>query len=164
MRPRLLEQAVQLAVALAILAGITALFRRVVEVNETTGEAEMRYHLEFASPEGRQFYLEGRKYMQKNTPVGVGAVPAVQELLQDYTTLYSHLWERKDGQPDTHLGVAYLKFHTFEDLAAVGNLVGFLGSFQVTGTDDPVIQMQARLRFLAFTAQFVQTTYDPLAP
>ena len=61
------------------------------------------------------------------------------------------------------MGLGYLKFKTFEDLAAVGNLVGFLASFQVTGTNDPVIQMQARMRFLAFTAQFVQITYDPLA-
>jgi hypothetical protein len=56
-----------------------------------------------------------------------------------------------------------LKFKTFEDLAAVGNLVGFLASFQVTGTSDPLLQMQARMRFLAFTAQFVQLEYDPLA-
>lgn len=42
--------------------------------------------------------------------------------------------------------------------------MGFLASFQITGTDDPVLQMQARMRFLAFTAQFVQLEYDPLAP
>ena len=130
-------------------------------VDEATGEAEIRYHLEFRSPEGRRFYLDGRKYMQKDSG---GGLRGLRELLDDYTTLYSHLYERKDGQPDTHLGVALLKFRTFEDLAAVGNLVGFLSSFQVTGTDDPVLQTQAKLRFLAFTGQFVQRTYDPLAP
>ena len=46
---------------------------------------------------------------------------------------------------------------------AVGSLADFLTSFQVTGTSDPVIQLQARMRFIAFTAQFVQREYDPLA-
>jgi hypothetical protein len=55
-----------------------------------------------------------------------------------------------------------LKFRTFEDLAAVSNLAGFLASFQITGTSDPVMQLQARLRFIAFTAQFVQREYDPI--
>ena len=45
----------------------------------------------------------------------------------------------------------------------MGNLAGFLTSFQVTGTGDPVMQFQARMRFIAFTAQFVQREYDPLA-
>jgi len=132
-----------------------------LQVNSATGEAEMRYHLVFARPDGRRFYLEGRKYMQKDTS---SPYRGVQEVLEDYTTLYAHIYEMKAGQPDTQVGLGYLKFKTFEDLAAVGSLVTFLASFQVTGTDDPVIQMQARMRFLAFTAQFVQATYDPLAP
>ncbi len=131
-----------------------------LEVNPATGEAEMRYHLEFSTPEGRRFYLEGRKYMQKDAG---GKVNAIQEVLEDYTTLYAHIYERKDGQPDTQVGLGYLKFRTFEDLNAVGSLVGFLASFQVTGTSDPLLQIQARMRFLAFTAQFVQVEYDPLA-
>ena len=121
----------------------------------------MRYHLEFSTPDGRRFYLEGRKYMQKDT---TGRLRGLADVLEDYTTLYAHIYERKDGQPDTHLGLGYLKFRTFEDLAAVGNLVGFLSSFQVTDTSDPLLQVQARMRFLAFTAQFVQLEYDPLAP
>jgi hypothetical protein len=60
------------------------------------------------------------------------------------------------------IGVGYLKFRTFENLAAVSNLVDFLRSFQVTGTTDQAMQLQARLRFIAFTAQFVQREYDPL--
>ena len=60
-------------------------------------------------------------------------------------------------------GMAYLKFRTFENFAAVGSLAGFLTSFQVAGTGDPVMQFQARMRFIAFTAQFVQREYDPLA-
>jgi cholesterol oxidase len=132
-----------------------------LEVNEATGEAEMRYHIEFAVPDGQRFILEGRKYMQKDEG---GGPRALREVLEDYTTLYAHIYQQRNGQPDTVLGVAYMKFRTFEDLAAVGNLVGFLSSFHVTGTDDPIIQMQARMRFLAFTAQFVQLEYDPLAP
>jgi len=132
-----------------------------LEVNPATGEAEMRYHLVFSRPDGRRFYLEGIKYMQKDSGDGLRGM---QEALWDYTTLYCHIYEVKAGHPDTQVGLGYLKFRTFEDLAAAGNLVGFLASFQVTGTNDPVIQMQARMRFLAFTAQFVQLTYDPLAP
>ena len=37
-----------------------------LEVNPATGEAEMRYHLEFATPAGRYFYLDGIKYMQRD--------------------------------------------------------------------------------------------------
>jgi len=42
-------------------------------------------------------------------------------------------------------------------------LAQFLISFQITGTSDPLMQFQARMRFLAFTGQFVQREYDPLA-
>ena len=132
-----------------------------LEVNPATGEAEIRYHVEFSWPDGRRFYLQGIKYMQKDSG---GGFRGMAELLEDYTTLYCHIYEVKAGQPDTQVGLGYMKFRTFQDLAAVGNMVGFLASFQVTGTNDPVLQMQARMRFLAFTAQFVQLTYDPLGP
>ncbi|MFB3922934.1 MAG: GMC family oxidoreductase N-terminal domain-containing protein [Terriglobia bacterium] len=132
-----------------------------LRVNPATGEAEMRYHIEFTGPAGRRFIFEGTKYMQKDEGSGLRAA---REVLDDYTTLYVHVYERKPGQPDSRLGLAYMKFRTFEDLAALGNIVGFLGSFKIMGTDDPLIQMQARMRFLAFTAQFVQLEYDPLAP
>jgi hypothetical protein len=39
----------------------------------------------------------------------------------------------------------------------------FVRSFQVTGTDDPLLRTQGLLRFLSFTAQFIQHEYDPLA-
>ena len=57
---------------------------------------------------------------------------------------------------------AYLKFRTCEDIAAVGSLAAFLGSSKVTGTGNPVLQLQAQMRFLALTGQFVQREYDPL--
>ena len=87
---------------------------------------------------------------------------AIAQLLQDYTTLYCRVNEQTAAGP-RDVGTAYLKFRTFENLAAVGSLAGFLTSFQVTGTSDPVMQFQARMRFIAFTAQFVQREYDPLA-
>jgi hypothetical protein len=68
----------------------------------------------------------------------------------------------KDGSL-RETGTAYMKFRTFENLAATANLAGFLASFQITGTVDAAIQFQARMRFLAFTAQFVERQYDPLA-
>jgi hypothetical protein len=88
----------------------------------------------------------------------------VAEVLQDYTTLYCHVFRVGDDGAQTEVGIAYLKFRTFEDLAAAGNLTGFLSSFQATGTNNPLLQWQAQMRFLAFTGQFVQREYDPLAP
>ena len=37
-----------------------------LRVNPATGEAEMRYHIEFAAPDGRRFTFHGMKYMQKD--------------------------------------------------------------------------------------------------
>ncbi|MBL8295106.1 MAG: hypothetical protein JNN08_24895 [Bryobacterales bacterium] len=130
-----------------------------LRVNPATGEAEMRYYLEFATPAGRRFSFEGRKFMQKDEAIGTRGP---QEVLDDYTTLYCHVYEHT-GATRQHLGTAYLKFRTFEDLAAVGNLVGFLAGFRVTGINDPRLQIMGQLRFLAFTGQFVQAEYDPLA-
>jgi hypothetical protein len=131
-----------------------------LRVNPATGEAEMRYHIEFAAHDGRRFTFEGVKYMQKD---GGGGLQGIAEILQDYTTLYCHVYEQMGGGALRETGTAYMLFRTFQDLAAVGNLAGFLTSFQITGTNDPVIQLQARMRFIAFTAQFVQREYDPLS-
>ena len=130
-----------------------------LRVNAATGEGEMRYYIEFAGPGGRRFTFEGVKYMQKDTE---GGIQGIAEILEDYTTLYCHVFEQMGGGTVHEIGTAYLKFRTFQDLAAVGSLAGFLTSFQVTGTPDPVMQLQARMRFIAFTAEFVQREYDPL--
>jgi hypothetical protein len=95
---------------------------------------------------------------------GAGGVKAIHELLLNYTTLYCDVYKLAADDSQTHIGLAWLKFATFENFAAVGNLAGFLGSFTVTGTNDPRLQLQARMRFIAFTAQFVQRDYDPLSP
>ncbi len=127
-----------------------------LRVNPATAEAEMIYHLEFSPGLKRRYVLEGHKCMQKDAGGGLrGAV----EVLDDYTTLF---YTVLDG--DQEVGSGVLKFRTFENLAAVGNLVGFLRSFQVTGHDNPLIRLQAQMRFLAFTGQFVQHEYDPLSP
>jgi len=133
---------------------------RYLRINPASGEAEMSYRIAFRSPAGREFLFEGNKYMQKT---GGAGVRAVRDLLGDYTTLYCRLHEIRDGEREL-LGTAYLKFRTFEDLSATANLAAFLRSFQVTGTGDPVLRLQAQMRFLAFTGQFVQREYDPLAP
>ncbi len=131
-----------------------------LRVNPATGEAEMIYHLEFADSGGRRFTLEGRKYMQKDEG---GGIRGVREVLEDYTTLFAHVYEHEGGGL-RELGTGYLKFRTFEDPAAIRNLFDFLTSFRVTGTSDPLVQLQGQMRFLAFTGQFVRQEYDPLSP
>ncbi|MEO8371286.1 MAG: GMC family oxidoreductase, partial [Candidatus Solibacter sp.] len=130
-----------------------------LRVNAATGEGEMRYHIEFSSPDRRRFTFIGVKYMQKDTE---SSIQGIAEILEDYTTLYCHVYEQMGGGALREMGTAYMKFRTFQDLAAVGSLAGFLVSFQVTGTNDPMIQLQARMRFIAFTGEFVMREYDPL--
>jgi hypothetical protein len=130
-----------------------------LRVNPVTGEAEMRYHIQFSSPGGQRYTFEGVKYMQR---AGVAGIASVAEVLQNYTALYCHVYEQTADGATQETGTAYLKFRTFENVAAVGDMAAFLGSLQATGTSDAVTQLQARLRFLAFTAQFVQREYDSL--
>ncbi len=131
-----------------------------LHVNPNTGEAEMRYHLEFEDARGRRFAFEGRKYMQKDDARGPRRMT---EVLDDYTTLYAHVYE-VTGARSRELGTGYLKFRTFEDLSALKSFAAFLASFRVTGTADPLLKLQAQMRFLAFTGQFVMAEYDPLTP
>jgi hypothetical protein len=127
-----------------------------LNVNQATGEAELKYYLEFATDTGRRFALDGRKYMQKDRPAGVDAAG---EVIADYTTLYGTCAKsRRTPQARNGPQVPHVRRP-----GAAGNLLDFLRSFQVTGTDDPLLRTQGLLRFLAFTAQFVQHEYDPLA-
>ena len=130
-----------------------------LRINPATGEAQMRYHIEFAAPDGRRFTFDGVKYMQRVGPTGPRSIP---ELLADYTTLYCHVAQVNPDGTKRETGTALLRFRTFEDWAAVGNFAAFLASFTITGNSDPVTQLQARFRFLSFTAQFVIREYDPL--
>jgi cholesterol oxidase len=128
-------------------------------VNPKTAEAEMHYHIEFTSDNGKRYVFEGRKYLQKDSAVGS---VSIQELLYDYTTLYCHIY-RRDGDALTEIGIALLKFKTFENIAGLRNIATLLGTFSVSGTDNPQLKLQAQMRYIAFTAQFVQREYDPLA-
>ena len=97
--------------------------------------------------------------MQKDEGPGIRGI---QEVLADYTTLFCHIYESGSDGTSKEVGIAYLKFRTFENLVAIGSLADFLRSFKVTGTTDPFRQLQGQLRFLAFTGQFIQREYDPL--
>jgi ferredoxin len=131
-----------------------------LRVNPETGEAEMRYHLEFDNDSGKHYVFEGRKFLQRDR---AGAFQGIRELLEDYTTLFARV-DRTGPTGPVEIGTARLKFRTFEDLAAVRDLLGFLRSFRATGTADPLLQLAVQIRFLAFTGQFVQREYDPVNP
>jgi hypothetical protein len=130
-----------------------------LRINPATGEGELVYHVEFVTNDGRRFLFDGVKYMQRDPQAG----NAIGQILYDYTTVYCHVNEKLPDGTLRETGIALLKFRMFEDLAATANLAGFLASFQVTGTDNPLIRLQAQLRFMAFTAQFVMREFDPLA-
>lgn len=128
-------------------------------VNPQTREAEMVYHLEFTTNGGKRYLLDGRKHMRKDE---AGGLRGVQEVLEDYTTLFCRLYELSFSRAE--VGTALLKFRTFENATALRSMFDFMRSFQVTGTSDPLLRLQGQMRFLAFTAQFIQTEYDPLSP
>jgi hypothetical protein len=126
-----------------------------LRINPQTQEAEMQYHIYFRDSQNKEYLFHARKYMQRDphSPVAGG-----REILHNYTTAYCHVTETASGK---ELGTGLLKFKTFENLEAVGSFANFLQSFQVTGTDNPVLKAQAQLRFLAFTNQFVISEYEP---
>ena len=130
-------------------------FFQYLRVNPATGEAEMVYRLEFDDRSQRRILFEGRKYMQKDE---AGGLRGLEELLEDYTTLFVHI-----SAGGTELGTGHLRFRTFENLAAFRSLTQFLTSFRVRGNDnDPILQLRGQMKFAAFTGQFVQREYDPL--
>jgi hypothetical protein len=129
-----------------------------LRVNPATQEAEMAYHLYFRDGGNQEYLLHGIKYMQKDAR---GGIAVVKEILHAYTTLYCRMTETASGK---ELGCGLLKFKTFEDPQAVGSMAKFFRSFQVTGTDSPVLKAEGRARFLAFSNQFILREYDPLNP
>ena len=121
-------------------------------LNPETGEAEMTYHIVF-SAKGRKFLLECVKYMQKEGDRGSNTI---DEVLNDYTTLFCRVYEAPPEGERITIGIGYLKFRSFENLATIGNLPGFLRCFDVSGSDDPRVQFRAQMRLLAFTAPYVR--------
>ncbi|MDE3180022.1 MAG: hypothetical protein KGM47_10235, partial [Acidobacteriota bacterium] len=126
-----------------------------LRTDPATGITEMLYTVYFEDSQKKGRCFIARKYMQRD-PEKTWAGPG--EILHDYTTAYCHLADQTSGQ---QLGSGLLKFRTFEDVAAIGSFADFLKSFRVTGTDSEWLKARARLRFLAFTNQFVIREYEP---
>jgi len=110
----------------------------------------MCYDLNLLAPGGRSLYFEGRKHMQRDL------APSLTEVIDDFTTLTARVFEG-----NAQIGHGELKFRTFQNLMAVDSMLAFARSFRITGTDDMLIQTQARAKFLAFTARHVQREYVP---
>lgn len=125
-------------------------FFNYLRINPATQEAEILYRIYFFAGVGREYLFSGRKYMQKDAR-------DVQEIVRDFTTCYGRLTELKTGR---EVGAGLLRFRTFEDPDAVHSFAEYLKSFRVIGTDNPFVQSQAQLRFLAVTNQFVAREYD----
>ncbi len=123
-----------------------------LRVNPVTQEAEMLYRIYFFNGPGKEYLFSGRKYLQKDGR-------DVREIARDFTTCYGRLTETKTGR---EVGSALLKFRTFEDPDAVRSLADYLKSFTVTNNDNPFVQAQGQLRFMALTNQFVVREYDPV--
>ncbi|MEO8592950.1 MAG: GMC family oxidoreductase [Candidatus Solibacter sp.] len=121
-----------------------------LRVNPATGVTEMCYDLYLLAPGGRRLYFEGRKYMQRD------GAPSLTEAMDDFTTLKARVFEGS-----VQIGQGDLKFRTFQNLMALDSMLAFARSFRITGTDDLLIQAQARSKFLAFTAKLVQREYVP---
>ena len=79
---------------------------------------------------------------------------SLTEVMGDFTTLKVRVVEGSN-----QIGQGELKFRTFQNLMALDSMLAFARSFRITGTDDLLIQTQARLKFLAFTARQVQHEY-----
>ncbi|MGH9449913.1 MAG: GMC oxidoreductase, partial [Terriglobia bacterium] len=126
-----------------------------LRVDPATGITGMLYRLYFEDAQKESYCFAARKVMRRD-PAQPWAGP--REILHDYTTAYCHLTQETSGQ---ELGSGVLKFRTFQDFSAVRSLGDFLKSFQVTGTDSLWIKAHARLRFLAFTNQFIVREYEP---
>ncbi len=122
-----------------------------LRMNPETEEREMRYHIRFKHND-RLFLFDGTKFMQKDHKGDIN------EILEDYTTLYCRVTKSDDG---VQVGVAKLKFRTFEDIKSIASLLEFGVSFQVTGTTNLWKKIAARNKFNAFTMQFIFDEYNP---
>lgn len=121
-------------------------------LNADTQEHEMRYHIRFTH-KGTSMVLSGTKFLQKD---GKGDFA---EVLYDFTTLFVEVKQEDSGKT---IGVALMKFRTFESLAAAASLFQFGTSFHVTGTEDPLVEAAAFAKFNAMTTRFIFQEYDPL--
>ncbi|MGH9470003.1 MAG: GMC family oxidoreductase N-terminal domain-containing protein, partial [Terriglobia bacterium] len=126
-----------------------------LRVNPQTQETEIDYHIYFEDAQKRDWLFTARKYLQRNPNEPMAGAG---EILHNYTTAYCHLSDADTGEL---AGAALLKFKTFENFAALRSFAEFAASFRVTGTDEAALKVRARLRFLAFTSQFIVREYEP---
>jgi cholesterol oxidase len=125
--------------------------------NPGTKEREMRYSLKFTAGNDKTYLLWGLKFMQRNHQGNV------QEILDDYTTLYTRIYElNEDGGRQKEVGAALLKFRIVEDIESIASFMKFLLSFEVIGTNNPFKKIQARNKFNVFTLHFIFREYDPI--
>jgi hypothetical protein len=125
--------------------------------NPGTQEREIRYSLKFTAGNGKKYLLWGLKFMQRNHQGDV------QEILADYTTLFTRIYELNDADKrQREVGVALLKFLTFEDIESLAGFMKFLLSFEVIGTNNSFKKIRARNKFNVFTLHFMFREYDPL--
>lgn len=125
--------------------------------NPETQEREMRYSLKFRAGNSKSYLLWGLKFMQRDHQGNI------EEVLFDYTTLFTRIYELNDaGKRQQEVGVALLKFRTFEDVVGLASFLKFLTSFEVTGTTNPFKMIQARNKFDVFTLHFIFREYDPI--
>lgn len=123
--------------------------------NPETQETEIDYHIYFEDAQKKNWLFTARKYLQRDPSEPLAGAG---EILHNYTTAYCHLADADTGEL---AGAALLKFKTFESVAALRSFAEFVASFRVTGTHDATLSARARLRFLAFTSQFIIREYEP---
>ena len=128
------------------------------QLDQGSNEAHICYRLPVTPAPERQLMMQGFKSLRKDDNGGVGGR---QEMLEDYTTFYGSLDE---AVPETkEIGSIFLKSKTAQDMAVLGNLSEVFRSWRVTGTEDRLLQLQAKMRFLAFAGRFLRIECDPTA-
>lgn len=130
-----------------------------LRVNPETGETEMQYRIWFFAGPGKEYLFAGRKFLDKNEDDN----RTIREILHDFTTLYGRFYQINPDKSQRQIGSALMKFRLIEDLDAVRSLGDYLTSFQVTSREGETLNsIIARLRFLAFTNQFIFREYNPI--
>ncbi len=119
-------------------------------------EAQIYYRLPVSAAPERQLVLEGFKSLRSDED---RAAAGPEQILEDYASFYGSLSE---AVPETKaVGSIFLQSKTAEETAGPGKLDEVLGSWRVTGTDDRLLELHARMRFLAFTGRFLRMECDP---
>jgi cholesterol oxidase len=124
-----------------------------LRVNPDTGFTEMVYNATFRTVSGG-YTLDGRKTLRRDSADNVAVLA---ELAEDFTTL--PIVVRAAGETPRQAGAGVLRFRVLEDRESLAGAVSFLTSFRVTGAPDLETELDARRKFLAFTADFLRAEY-----